>query len=128
MHNMHTCNQGVICRGVGGSTQTFVLFDPVLVYISSCMHVFTYSTPHLFGTNSTLTVMEWNVNIRKLLSVYKSHVREISLFTGTIPNQVRNSQTSRFIVGSKPGKVKPKRQRGATVVTGGGGGHVVAQE
>src|SRR6218665_1032313 len=61
-----------------------------------------------------------NVNIRKLLSANKSHVREISLFIGTIPNQVRNSQTSRFVVGSKSGKVKPRRQRGATVVTGGG--------
>src|SRR6218665_3011525 len=69
-----------------------------------------------------------NVNLRKLLSANKSHVREISLFISAIPNQVRNSQTSRFVVGSKPGKVKPRRQRGATVVTGGGGGHVVAQE
>src|SRR6218665_2374830 len=69
-----------------------------------------------------------NVNLRKLLSANKSHVREISLFIGAIPNQVRNSQTSRFVVGSKPGKVKPRRQRGATVVTGGGDGHVVAQE
>src|SRR6218665_54594 len=63
-----------------------------------------------------------NVNLRKLLSANKSHVREISLFTGAIPNQVRNSQTSRFVVGSKPEKVKPRRQRGATVITGDGGG------
>src|SRR6218665_958631 len=69
-----------------------------------------------------------NVNLRKLLSANKSHVREISLFIGAILNQVRNSQTSRFVVASKPGKVKPRRQRGATVVTGGCGGHVVAQE
>jgi len=26
----------------------------------------------------------------------KSHIRETSLFTGAIPNQVRNSQTSSF--------------------------------
>src|SRR6218665_561069 len=69
-----------------------------------------------------------NVNLRNLLSANKSHVRETSLFTCAIPNQVRNSQTSRFVVGSKPRKVKPRRQRGATVVTGGGGGRVVAQE
>src|SRR6218665_2843659 len=62
-----------------------------------------------------------NVNLRKLLSANKSQVREMSLFIGSMPNQVRNSQTSRFVVGSKPGKVKPRRQRGATVVTGGGG-------
>src|SRR6218665_472184 len=66
-----------------------------------------------------------NINLRKLPSANKSHVREISLFTGAIPNQVCNSQTSCFVVGSKPGKVKPRRQRGATVVTGGGGGRVV---
>src|SRR6218665_2996039 len=45
-----------------------------------------------------------NVNLRKLLSANKSHVREISLFIGAIPNQVRNSQTSHFVVGSKPRK------------------------
>src|SRR6218665_2221298 len=38
-----------------------------------------------------------NVKLRKLLSALKSHVRETSLFTGAIPNQVRNSQTSRFV-------------------------------
>jgi len=69
-----------------------------------------------------------NVNLLKLLSANKSHVRETSLFTGAIPNQVPNSQTSHFVVGSKPGKVKLRRQNGATVVTAGGGGRVVAQE
>src|SRR6218665_3738364 len=69
-----------------------------------------------------------NVNLRKLLSAHKSHVRETSLFTGATPNQVCNSQTSPFVVGSKPGRVKPRRQRGDTVLTGGGGGRVVAQE
>jgi len=34
----------------------------------------------------------------------------------------------RFGARSKPGKVKPRRQRGATIVTGGGGGRVAAQE
>ena len=33
-----------------------------------------------------------------------------------------------YHTGSKSEKVKPRRQRGATVVTGGGGGRVVAQE
>ena len=37
------------------------------------------------------------VNLRKLFSAHKSHVRETSLFTGAIPNQARNSQTSRCI-------------------------------
>src|SRR6218665_3797608 len=69
---------------------------------------------------------ECNVNLLKLLSTRKSHVRETRLFIGTIPNQVRNSQTFRFGAGSKSGKIKPRRQRGATVVTVGGGGRVVA--
>src|SRR6218665_2958910 len=38
-----------------------------------------------------------NVILRKLLSAHKSHVRETSLFTGAIPNPVRNSQTSLFV-------------------------------
>src|SRR6218665_2837935 len=37
------------------------------------------------------------VNPRQLLSAHKNHVRETSLFTSDIPNQVRNSQTSRFV-------------------------------
>jgi len=40
--------------------------------------------------------MLYNVNLRKLFNAHKNHVRETSLFTGAIPNQVRNSQTSRF--------------------------------
>jgi len=45
---------------------------------------------------ASINVMQCNVNFRKLLSAHKSHVRETSLFTGAILNQVRNSQTSRF--------------------------------
>jgi len=40
--------------------------------------------------------MQCNVNLRKLLSAHKSHVKDTSLFTGAIPNQVRHSQISRF--------------------------------
>ena len=69
-----------------------------------------------------------NVKLRKLLSAHKSHVRETSLFTGAIPNPVRNSQTSRFVARSKSGKVKPGRQRGATVAVGDDGGRVMVQE
>jgi len=43
-----------------------------------------------------------NVNLRKLLSAHKSHVRKVSLFTGAIPIQIRNNQTSRLI--SVPGQ------------------------
>ena len=70
------------------------------------------------------------VNLRKFLSAHKSHVRETSLFTGAISNQVRNSQNSsvRFGARSKSGKVKPRRQHGATVAIGDDGGRVVAQE
>lgn len=38
-----------------------------------------------------------NVNLRKLLIVLKSQVRETNLFTGAISNQVRSSQASRFV-------------------------------
>jgi len=48
----------------------------------------------------------FNVNLRKLLTAHKSHFRETSLFTGMIPNQVRNSQISRFV--SVPGQ-NPER-------------------
>src|SRR6218665_1326471 len=65
--------------------------------------------------------------LRKLLSTHKSHVRETSLFTGAISNPVCNSQTSRFGARSKSGKVKPGRQRGATVAVGDDGGRVVVQ-
>ena len=49
-------------------------------------------------------VMQCNVKLRKLLGAHKSHVRETSLFTGAIPNPVRNSQTPRFV--SVPGKTR----------------------
>src|SRR6218665_320304 len=51
-----------------------------------------------------------NVNLRKLLSDHKSHVRETNLFTGAIPNQVRNSQTSRFV--AVPGQNPERSSRG----------------
>src|SRR6218665_2884178 len=50
--------------------------------------------------------MQCNVKLRKLLSAHKSHVRETSLFTGAVPNPVRNSQTFRFGARSKSWKVK----------------------
>src|SRR6218665_4179236 len=53
--------------------------------------------------------MQCNVNIRKLLSAHKSYVRETSLFTGAIPNPIRNSQTSLFV--SVPGQY-PGRSSG----------------
>jgi len=53
---------------------------------------------------------------------------ETSLFTGAIPTQVHNSQTSRSGVRSKSRKVKPRRQRGATVSISDDGGRLVAQE
>src|SRR6218665_3987478 len=66
----------------------------------------------------------------KLLSAHKSQLRETSLFTVAILNQFRNSQTSRFVsvpaARTKSGKVKPRRQRGATVAIGDDGGRVVA--
>jgi len=65
-----------------------------------------------------------NVNPWKLLSAPKSHVRETSLYIFDISNQVLNSQAFSFGVRLKSGKVKPKRQRGATVDDG---GRVVAQ-
>ena len=40
--------------------------------------------------------MKCNINLWKL--AHKSHIVETSLLTGAIPNQVRNSQTSRFIL------------------------------
>src|SRR6218665_3963198 len=61
-------------------------------------------------------------------SAHKSHVRETSLFTGAIPNPVHNSQTSRFVSRSKSGKVKPGKQRSATVAVCDDGGRVMVQE
>ena len=69
--------------------------------------------------------VEYNVNIvnlRKLLSAPKSHVRETSLFTGAIPNQVHNSQNSLFV--SVPGQNLGRSSRGEDNV--GGGRRVVA--
>src|SRR6218665_3038244 len=64
------------------------------------------------GQNSSA---DWgNVKLRKLLSANKSHVRETSLFTGAIPNPVRNSQTSRFV--SAPGQNPGMSSRGDSVV------------
>src|SRR6218665_3963411 len=51
-----------------------------------------------------------NVNFRKLFSAQKIHVRETSLFTGPIPNPVRNSQTSRFV--SVPSQNPERSRRG----------------
>src|SRR6218665_448230 len=50
--------------------------------------------------------MQCNVSLLKLLSAHKSHVRETILFTGAIPNTVRNSQISRFVSvpGQNPGR------------------------
>src|SRR6218665_1571259 len=39
----------------------------------------------------------YKVNFRKLLSAHKSPDMDTSLFTGAVSNQVRNSQTSRFV-------------------------------
>ena len=47
------------------------------------------------------------VNPRQLLSAHKNHIRKTSLFTSAIPNQVRNSQTSRFV--SFPVKIREVR-------------------
>ena len=55
--------------------------------------------------------MQCNVNLLKLLSAHKSHARKTSLFTGAIPNPVRNSKTSRFGARSKSWKVKPGKPR-----------------
>src|SRR6218665_1990962 len=57
---------------------------------------------------------ECNVKLRKVLNAHKSHVRETSLFTGAIPNPVRNSQTSRFV--SVPGENPARSSRGDSVV------------
>src|SRR6218665_1808261 len=63
---------------------------------------------------SWMIVMQYiNVSLRKLLSARKSHVRDTNLFTGAIPNQVRNSQTSRFI--SVPGQNSERLSRGDSV-------------
>src|SRR6218665_3332542 len=61
-----------------------------------------------------MTIMYCNVKLRKLLSAHKSHVTETSLFTGAIPNPVRNSQTSRFV--SVPGQNPGRSSRGDSVV------------
>src|SRR6218665_3976923 len=54
------------------------------------------------------------VKLRKFLSACKSHVRKTNLFTGAIPNPVRNSQTSRFV--SVPGQNPERASRGDCVV------------
>src|SRR6218665_3334205 len=53
--------------------------------------------------------MQCNVKLRKLLSAHKSNVRETSLFTGAIPNPVRNSQTYHFVSvpSQNPGRSNP---------------------
>src|SRR6218665_634588 len=61
-----------------------------------------------------MTIMYCNVKLRKLLSAHKSCVRETSLFTGAMPNPVRNSQTSRFV--SVPGQNPGRSSRGDSVV------------
>jgi len=53
--------------------------------------------------------MYCDVNLRKLLSAHKGHIREISLFTGDMLDQVLNhgnSQTYRFlsVPAQTPGK------------------------
>src|SRR6218665_95440 len=57
-----------------------------------------------------------NVKLRKL-SAHKSHVRETSLFTSPIGLPIVQSAIAnlRFGARSKSGKVKPGKQRGATV-------------
>ena len=52
--------------------------------------------------------------LRKRLSAHKSHVRETSLFTGAIPNPVRNSFSFRFV--SVPGQNPGRSSRGDSVV------------
>ena len=62
---------------------------------------------HTEGCESALEnycTLNCNVNLRKLLSDHKSHDRETSFYTGAIPNQVHNSQTSRFA--SVPGQIR----------------------
>src|SRR6218665_1737571 len=61
-----------------------------------------------------MKMTQCNVILRKLLSAHKSHVRETSLFTGAIPNSVRNSQTFRFA--SVPGQNLGRSSRGDSVV------------
>jgi len=76
--------------------------------------------------------MYCNVNLRKLFSAHKNHVRETSLLTGAIPNQVRNNQASCFV--SVPGQNPERSNRGDSVHMGlrlqahDDGGCVVAQE
>ena len=64
--------------------------------------------PGILPLICVITIM-WcrpNVNLRKLLSAPKSHVRVTSLFTSAIPNQIRNRQTSRFVSFRCPVKIR----------------------
>src|SRR6218665_932340 len=54
------------------------------------------------------------VNLRKLLSAHKSHVRKTTLFTGAIRNPICTSQTSRFVL--VPGQNPGRSSRGDSVV------------
>src|SRR6218665_1733149 len=63
-------------------------------------------------------IVNVNVNLRKLISAHKSHVRETSLFAGAMPNQVRNSQASRVV--SVPDQNPGRSSRGNTADTDGG--------
>src|SRR6218665_1696910 len=75
------------------------------------------TTPYRFSYHTgdgEYTYVNVNVKLRKFLSAYKSHVRKTSLFTGAIPNPVRNSQTSRFV--SVPGQNPERSSRGDCVV------------
>src|SRR6218665_1562919 len=67
----------------------------------------------VFGGHYITCMHVCNVNLRKLLSVDKRHVRETSLFTAIL-NQVRNSKTSRFV--SVPGQNPERSGRGDSVV------------
>ena len=75
--------------------------------------------------------MSYNVNLQKLIITHKSHVKETTnLLTGALPNQVRNRQTSRFVwvPCQNPGKSSREDSVGYTVVIGGDGERVAAQE
>ena len=63
-------------------------------------------TPNFF-----MTVLELCKSL-KTSQCPQSHVRETSLFNGTLPNQFHSSQTSSFCAKSKSGKVKRRRRRG----------------
>ena len=71
---------------------TGALPDPVILLTESAIWEQESSTVNVYC----------NVNPRKLLSAHKSLVRKTSLSTGAIQNEIRNSQTSRFV--SVPGQ------------------------